>query len=343
MVSPTTAPYAMRRRGSLSKARWHHERFSANAIGADAASPLEGSSNNAGSGPSMAEEDEETCEPTEPVVHYLNFYDAQCGLVRRPTTEVISTTTSTTTTTTRWSRRGDGRTVVTITTSPCQSLPLNASSDVNSLHESLVLHRQATHSTASIYESASNRSSSGFSSLTSTPYATPEEHYYEGWPFPTKEEFYQNVSRHQNPVSSVSAATQAVSQSSHLPARSLSVSYSPTPPVSHRRTQSLNHGAFKASAKTCLNNGMRNSVAGNRPFSAGRCEAISQQPSPTSMSLNSSPSSPTTAFDLSRRDSLRRMPASFSPESSPSPRRRRVGSWTRVLKPKTLEAGVPGY
>ncbi|KAI6913849.1 hypothetical protein KC318_g7067 [Hortaea werneckii] len=399
MVSPTTATYAMRRRVSLSKAEWQHRRLQESRHGplgsqspqsslpatltdsADASTPPDSNSTPA----SPSREQQHPDSTAEPEVQHLNFYDARTGIAGRATTETITTTTATASTTAKWSRRGDGRTTVTITTSPCSDQSLSRNSSVSTQTSSSAPSTPQRHSKHSSISSTSSSSTSytappsrsgsfrcrpPISRSNSVASAGPNEHqYYRGWPFPTKSELYRSNSAHQ----------QGHFQAPHGVSSDLKQEglyyppphdddnhndrnnnfYSPRSP--HRRSYPLLPAPLATSPP------VRRHSEGQKPFRARGNQTIKskpvQQPSTitaTATTTTTTPASPGTtpssssSSDILRRNSLKRMPASFCPESSgggPSSssktgiRRNRAGSssLTRILKPKVVVGGMVEY
>jgi len=388
MVSPTTATYAMRRRVSLSKAEWQHRRLHESRHGslsspsphsslpatptdsAYASTPPE--SNSA----TTLAEHRHPNSTAEPEVQHLSFYDARTGIVGRATTETITTTTATTSTTAKWSRRGDGRTTVTITTSPYSDQSLSRNSSVStqtsssapttpqrhSMHSSI----SSTSSSSTSYTAPPSRSGSvhcrpPISRSNSVASAGPNEHHcYRGWPFPTKSELYRsNSAHHQEHFQLEHGASFDLKQgnlysplhddnndynnnlysphSPHQPSYPLPPAHAPaTSPPSRRHSKTQQFSPTKVNQPTK-----------SKPL---------QQPPPTTThptpaSPTTTPSSSSSSSDMIRRNSLKRLPASFCPESSGGSasksgiRRNRPGSTslTRILKPKAVAGGMAEY
>ncbi|KAI7539480.1 hypothetical protein KC331_g9732 [Hortaea werneckii] len=393
MVSPTTATYAMRRRVSLSKAEWQHRRLQESrhgSLGSQSpqsslpATPTDSAyastppdSNSTPTSPSRWQQHP---DPTvEPEVQHLSFYDARTGIAGRATTETITTTTATASTTAKWSRRGDGRTTVTITTSPCSDQSLSRNSSVSTQTSSSAPSTPQRHSVNSSISSTSSSSTSytsppsrsgsfncrpPISRSNSVASAGPNEHhYYRGWPFPTKSELYRSNSAHQQGHFHSAYGTSSNSKQEglyyplphdddkHDPNNNL---YSPHRP--HRPSYPLPPAPLATSPP------VRRHSEGQKPFRARGNQTINskpvQQPS-TASATTPTPASPATtppssSSDTLRRNSLKRMPASFCPESStggPSSssktgiRRNRAGSssLTRILKPKVVVGGMAEY
>ncbi|GAB1738950.1 hypothetical protein NU219Hw_g3722t1 [Hortaea werneckii] len=395
MVSPTTATYAMRRRVSLSKAEWQNRRLQESRHGsltsqspqsslpatptdsAYASTPPDSNST-----PTSPSQEQQYPNPTaEPEVQHLSFYDARTGIVGRATTETITTTTATASTTAKWNRRGDGRTTVTITTSPCSDQSLSRNSSVStqtsssapstpqrhSMHSSI----SSTSSSSTSYTAPPSRSGSlncrpSISRSNSVASAGPNKHhYYRGWPFPTKSELYRSNSAHQQghfqPAHGASFDSKQKSlyylphndDNNHLDINP----YSPHSP--HRPSYPLPPAPLATSPPS------RRHSEGQRSFRARQNQTPkpgpAQQPSTATTAITpaaaaAAPASPGTApasssSDILRRNSLKRMPASFCPESSggsPSKsgiRRNRAGSTslTRILKPKVVAGGMAEY
>ncbi|KAI6884796.1 hypothetical protein KC360_g3985 [Hortaea werneckii] len=389
MVSPTTATYAMRRRVSLSKAEWQHRRLHESRHGSL------GSQSPQSSLPATPTDSAYACIPSEansttilpeqqhpnstaePEVQHLSFYDARTGIVGRATTETITTTTATTSTTAKWSRRGDGRTTVTITTSPYSDQSLSRNSSVStqtsssapstpqrhSMHSSIC----STSSSSTSYTAPPSRSGSlhcrpAISRSNSVASAGPNEHhYYRGWPFPTKSELYRSNSAHQQehfqlehgPSFDLKQGSQYRRPlddgndyninlyTPHSPHR---LSH-PVPPANPATTPpSRRHLGIQQSSPARVNQPTKSKPVQQPPA----LTATAAPPSPATTASSSSSSS----SDMIRRNSLKRLPASFCPESSGGPsssksgiRRNRAGSTslTRILKPKDVVGGMAEY
>ncbi|KAI7166455.1 hypothetical protein KC343_g4958 [Hortaea werneckii] len=388
MVSPTTATYAMRRRVSLSKAEWQHRRPHESRHGSlgspSPQSSLPATPTDSAYASTPSERDSTTILPEhrhpnstpEPEVQHLSFYDARTGIVGRATTETITTTTATTSTTAKWSRRGDGRTTVTITTSPYSDQSLSRNSSVSTQTSSSAPstpHRHSMHSSISSTSSSSTSytappSRSGsvhcrppLSRSNSVASAGPNEHhYYRGWPFPTKSELYRSNSAHGQEHSRLEhGASFDLNRGSlytplhdddndhnnnlyshhspHRPSYPLPPAAPATSPPSRRHPEIQQPSPTRANQPTKV-----------KPV---------QQPPPTT--TTATPTSPTTtpssssssSSDIIRRNSLKRLPASFCPESSGGSasksgiRRNRTGSTslTRILKPKVVASGMAEY
>ncbi|KAI7217273.1 hypothetical protein KC333_g4316 [Hortaea werneckii] len=393
MVSPTTATYAMRRRVSLSKAEWQHRRLQESRYGSlgsqspqsslpatptdSAYAPTSPDSNSTPTSPSR---ERQHPDPTgEPEVQHLSFYDARTGIAGRATTETITTTTATASTTAKWSRRGDGRTTVTITTSPCSDQSLSRNSSVSTQTSSSAPSTPQRHSVNSSISSTSSSSTSytappsrsgsfncrpPISRSNSVASAGPNEHhYYRGWPFPTKSELYRSNSAHQQghfqPAHGTSSSSKQEGLYYALPHgddnNNPNNNFHP-PQSPHRPSYPLPPAPLATSPP------VRRHSEGQKPFRArgnqtsntGPAQQLPATTTTTPASPGTTPSSSTSSSDILRRNSLKRMPASFCPESSgggPSSssktgiRRNRAGSssLTRILKPKVVVGGMAEY
>ncbi|KAI7200527.1 hypothetical protein KC316_g9837 [Hortaea werneckii] len=393
MVSPTTATYAMRRRVSLSKAEWQHRRLQESRHGS-LGSPSPQSSlpvtptdsayastpPDSNSAPTSPSRERHYPDPTvEPEVQHLSFYDARTGIAGRATTETITTTTATASTTAKWSRRGDGRTTVTITTSPYSDQSLSRNSSVSTQTSSSAPSTPQRHSVNSSISSTSSSSTSytsppsrsgsfncrpPISRSNSVASAGPNEHhYYRGWPFPTKSELYRSNSAHQQGHFHSAHGTSSNSKQKGL--------YYPLPRDDDNNPNNnfyAPHSPHRPSyplppAPLATFPPVRRHSEGQKPFRARGNQIFktgpAQKPS-TTTTATTTPASPGTtpssssSSDILRRNSLKRMPASFCPESSaggPSSssktgiRRNRTGSssLTRILKPKVVVGGMAEY
>ncbi|KAI7307391.1 hypothetical protein KC315_g13782 [Hortaea werneckii] len=395
MVSPTTATYAMRRRVSLSKAEWQHRRLQEarhGSLGSQSpqsslpATPTDSAyastPPDSNSTPTSPSRERQHPDPTvEPEVQHLSFYDARTGVAGRATTETITTTTATASTTAKWSRRGDGRTTVTITTSPCSDQSLSRNSSVSTQTSSSAPSTPQRHSVNSSISSTSSSSTSytappsrsgsfkcrpPISRSNSVASAGPNEHhYYRGWPFPTKSELYRSNSAHQqghfHPAHGASFDLKQEGLyhppphendnndpnnnlcSPHSPHRP-SYPLPPAPPATFPPVRRHSEGQKPSSARV------------NQPIKPRPAQKPSTTTTITTAATPTNPvaTTPASSSDILRRNSLKRMPASFCPESSgagPSSssktgiRRNRAGSssLTRILKPKVVVGGMAEY